>query len=142
MKMTELACVIEIAPEFHDLDPMGIVWHGNYAKYLERARCVLLGMIEYDYPQMKESGYAWPIVEMRSKYVRPLTYRKKISLRATMVEWEHRLKIQYLMKEPKTGSKIHEAYTIQVAVCLKEEKMCFRSPSVLQERLEKYGINI
>ena len=46
--------------EFFDLDPMEIVWHGRYVKYLEMVRGVLLDTIDYNYPQMKTSGYVWP----------------------------------------------------------------------------------
>ena len=67
---TDLVCEIELTPAFHDLDPMEVVWHGHYLKYLELARCALLQRYDYDYPQMRASGYAWPIVDLRSKYVR------------------------------------------------------------------------
>ena len=33
---------IEIEVPFFDLDPMNVVWHGNYVKYTEIARCKLL----------------------------------------------------------------------------------------------------
>ena len=35
--------------EFFDLDPMEIVWHGRYVKYLEMVRGVLLDTIDYNY---------------------------------------------------------------------------------------------
>jgi acyl-CoA thioester hydrolase len=35
----------EFTVEFYDVDSMEIVWHGNYVKYLEKARCVLLDHI-------------------------------------------------------------------------------------------------
>jgi len=35
------SAVVRIEVPFHDLDPAGYVWHGNYAKYLELARCAL-----------------------------------------------------------------------------------------------------
>lgn len=35
----------EFKAEFFDTDPMGIMWHGNYVKYLEMARCKLLDEI-------------------------------------------------------------------------------------------------
>ena len=41
----ELSTEIEISPAFHDLDPMNIVWHGHYIKYLELARCALLARL-------------------------------------------------------------------------------------------------
>ena len=54
--MREVTASVELTPAFHDLDPMEVVWHGNYIKYLELARCALLQSFDYDYPQMRESG--------------------------------------------------------------------------------------
>ena len=69
---------IEVSPAFHDLDPMDVVWHGNTLKYLELARCALLQSFDYDYPQMRESGYVWPIVDLRCKYVRSARYGQRL----------------------------------------------------------------
>ena len=56
---------VDIQIPFHDVDAMGIVWHGHYLKYFEIARCALLDSIGYNYAQMAESGYAWPIIGLR-----------------------------------------------------------------------------
>lgn len=42
----------EIEVPFFDVDAMHIVWHGNYVKYLETARCAFLSAIGYDYNEM------------------------------------------------------------------------------------------
>jgi acyl-CoA thioester hydrolase len=42
---SEWAGEVELEVPFFDLDPMNIVWHGNYVKYLEVARCALLETI-------------------------------------------------------------------------------------------------
>ena len=34
---------------FYDVDPMNIVWHGNYIKYLEQARCDMFSKIGYTF---------------------------------------------------------------------------------------------
>ena len=34
----ELSTTCEVPITFGDLDPMGIVWHGNYVKFMERGR--------------------------------------------------------------------------------------------------------
>jgi len=47
---------VRIEVPFHDLDPAGYVWHGNYAKYLELARCALLKTFDYNYDAMVRSG--------------------------------------------------------------------------------------
>jgi len=135
MKLPELSHEIEITPAFYDIDVMEIVWHGHYVKYLELARCALLARFDYDYPQMRASGFAWPIVDMRLKYVRSATYGRAMKVRATIVEWENRLRIDYLLRDAQTGEKLHKATTIQVAVDLATREMCFVSPPVLLQRL-------
>ncbi|WP_293206315.1 acyl-CoA thioesterase [Parvibaculum sp.] len=55
---------------FYDLDPMNIVWHGNYSKYFELGRVALLAKIGYGYNAMKASGYAWPVIDMHIRYYR------------------------------------------------------------------------
>jgi acyl-CoA thioester hydrolase len=131
----DLSTEIELSPAFHDLDPMDIVWHGNYVKYLELARCALLAKFDYDYPQMRDSGYAWPIVDMRLKYVKTTEFGQRIRVRAEIVEWENRLKIEYLITDAKTGKKINKAYTVQVAVDMQSREMLYLCPDVLWHKL-------
>ena len=88
-----LVAEIELSPAFHDLDPMDVVWHGNTLKYLEVARCALLQGFDYDYPQMRASGYVWPIVDLRCKYVRSARYGQRLRVRAELTEWEMRMRI-------------------------------------------------
>jgi len=38
---------VEITVPFHDADSMGVVWHGNYFRYLEVAREQLLKQFDY-----------------------------------------------------------------------------------------------
>ncbi len=135
MHSPELSAEIELSAAFHDLDPMGIVWHGNYVKYLELARCALLAKFDYDYPQMRESGYAWPIVDMRLKYINTTEFGQRIRIRAEIVEWENRLKIEYLIRDASTGHKVNKAYTVQVAVDMKNRQMLYVCPDVLWQKL-------
>jgi acyl-CoA thioester hydrolase len=126
---------IELQVPFFDLDPMEIVWHGNYVKYLETVRCALLDDIGYNYPQMRESGYMWPVIDMRLRYIKPARFGQKIRLHAAIVEWENRLKIDYLITDVASGQRLTRASTIQVAVDTKSGEMCFVSPPVLFEKL-------
>jgi acyl-CoA thioester hydrolase len=126
---------IEITPAFYDIDVMEIVYHGHYVRFLELARSALLAKFDYDYPRMRESGYGWPVVDMRLKYVRPATFGQVLKVRATITEWENRLRIDYLIIDSATGQKVNSAHTIQVAVDMQTRAMCFVCPPVLWERL-------
>ncbi len=120
---------------FHDLDPAGFAWHGHYAKYLELARCELLKKFNYNYDAMTQSGFLWPIVEMQLRYVRPLRFGDRVKVHAALVEWEYRLRIEYLISNATTGARLTKASTVQVAVSASNGEMCLRSPDVLFERL-------
>ena len=135
MKTPDLSHEIEVVPAFFDIDPMEIVWHGHYVKYLELARSALLARFNYDYGAMRASGFGWPIVDMRLKYVRPAKLGQALKVRAEIVEWENRLRIEYLIRDARTGEKLNKASTVQVAVDLSSGEMRYVCPSVLWERL-------
>jgi acyl-CoA thioester hydrolase len=131
----DLSHSIEVVPAFFDIDVMEIVWHGHYVKYLELARSALLQKFGYDYSAMRDSGYAWPIVEMKLKYVRSAVLNQALKVHARVIEWENRLRIDYLITDAATGQKLTSAQTTQVAVVLKTGEMCFVCPPVLWDRL-------
>jgi len=130
-----LYCSIDLEIPFHDVDMMEIVWHGHYAKYFEIARCALLDTINYNYPQMRDSGYAWPVIDLRIRYVKPAIFRQIVTVRAEIVEWENRLKINYLITDKQSGARLTKGCSIQVAVDMATQQMCFASPAVLMEKL-------
>jgi acyl-CoA thioester hydrolase len=121
---------------FHDLDPMEICWHGHYVRYFELARTALLQHIDYDYPQMRASGYAWPIIELFIRYAQPLAYQQRIHIDACLVEWENRLKIAYAIRDAATQKRLTRGHTVQVAVDMQTREMCFASPDALREKLK------
>lgn len=131
-----ISASVRIMAQFYDLDPMNIVWHGNYLRFFEQARCALLDRIGYNYGEMHRSGYHWPIVDARVKYVRSVVFQQEIEVTATLVEYENRLKISYLVSNLDNGEKITTGTTIQVAVEQNTGEMCFVSPTVLSDRVE------
>lgn len=130
----------EILVPFHDVDSMNIVWHGHYAKYFEVARCEFLETFHYSYQAMKTSGFAWPIIDMRVKYVKSILFGQKIRVRCSLREWEYRLKLDYLITDAATGARLTKGYTVQVAIDMQTELMCFESPPILKHLLtQKFG---
>jgi len=135
MTAPDLSHEIEVVPPFFDIDSMDIVWHGHYVKYLELARCALLDRFDYGYARMRESGYEWPVIELRLKYVRAAAFNQPLRVRATIVEWQNRLKIDYAIRDARTGAKVNTASSIQVAVSRATREMQYVSPPVLLQRL-------
>ena len=126
---------VEITVPFHDVDPMGVVWHGNYFRYLEVAREALLKQFDYGYRQMEASGYVWPIVDTRLKYSGPVTFEQQIIVQADLVEFENRLRINYQIFDAQSGKRTTSGFTLQVAVHIESKEMCFVSPPILFEKM-------
>ena len=127
----------EVLVPFFDIDTMNVVWHGHYVKYLEVARCALLDHIGHNYTQMLEAGYAWPVIDMQLRYVRGATFGQRINVRASLVEWENRLKINYLMTDLATGERLTRAVTVQVAVEIASKEMQLVSPKCFTDAVAR-----
>jgi acyl-CoA thioester hydrolase len=122
---------------FYDLDPMRVVWHGHYPRFLEQARAALFDKIGFGYREMSESGFVWPIVDMRIKYVRPIMVTTAIKVIATLVEYETRLKTNYIIRNAETDEILTKAHTIQVTVDAKNMELCFETLPALMERVRR-----
>ncbi len=131
-----LAAEVRLHPEFYDVDAMRVVWHGHYLKYMEKARCALLEAIGFSYAEMEASGYAWPIVTLRLKYCRPLLYRREFVVRASLLEYENRLRIAYLVSDAETGAVVNKAETVQMACDIKEGRGLLVSPPCLVDAVQ------
>jgi acyl-CoA thioester hydrolase len=124
-----------VTVQFYDLDPMEVVWHGNYPRFLELGRCALLDRLDYNYAQMRESGFAWPVVDMRIRYVRPIRMAETIVVTASLSEYENRLKLDYRIRRQSDGVVLTKAHSVQVAVRMATGEMQLESPAVLFEKV-------
>ncbi|NNJ18697.1 acyl-CoA thioesterase [Pseudomonas putida CSV86] len=127
----------EVLVPFFDVDSMLVVWHGHYVKYLEVARCALLDHLGHNYVQMQDSGYAWPVIDLQLRYMRGATFGQRLKVRASLVEWENRLKINYLISDAVTGERMTRASTVQVAVHIASREMQLASPQVMLDAVQK-----
>jgi len=127
----------EVLVPFFDIDTMHVVWHGHYVKYLEVARCALLDHIGHNYTQMLDAGYAWPVIDLQLRYVRGAVFGQRLNVRASLVEWENRLKINYLITDLHSGERLTRASSVQVAVEVSSGEMQLASPIVFTEAVER-----
>lgn len=134
----EISHVSTFKVAFFDVDSMEVMWHGNYVKYLEIARCELLDKLGYNYIAMKKDGFAFPIVKLDVKYVRPAFFNDVIKVTTTLSECETFLKFHYLIENEK-GEKLSEANTAQAVIEMKSLQTCFEMPDTLKKAIEAYN---
>jgi len=128
----------EITVEFFDLDPLRIVWHGNYLNYFEIGRRTLLEKIGYSYDDMEKSGYAFPVIEVSVKYLSSLRFRDRAIVKAILMEYENRLLIRYEIRNAQTGQITTKGSSTQMAFDIKKNDSCFVCPQILVEKVEAF----
>lgn len=137
----DLTAEIILMTAFQDADPMGVIYHGNYFRYFEEARRILMQKIDYNYRDMGASGYSWPVIDSYIKYVKAIPFNHPIRVTAALTEWENRLRVDYIIYDAQTGQRMTKGYTRQVAVELANQEMCFASPKVFTDKLEPYFVD-
>ncbi|MGI2259710.1 acyl-CoA thioesterase [Shewanella sp. GXUN23E] len=133
-----LSAEVTLTTSFQDADPMGVVYHGNYFRYFEEARRVMMEKIHYSYLEMVDSGYLWPIIDTRVKYIRSVPFNHSIRVTATLTEWENRMRVDYVIYDATSGERMTKAHTMQVAVRMQDKEMLLASPRVFLDKLEAF----
>ena len=126
----------EFKVDFNDCDPMGIVWHGNYINYFERARCALLDRIGYNYIEMEKSGYMFPVTEVKAKYMKSLRFGDVCRAKAILVEYENMIQMKFELYNKKTGELTTRGSVSQMCVKADTNETQFFCPKCFTEKVE------
>ncbi|MBO5690718.1 MAG: acyl-CoA thioesterase, partial [Spirochaetaceae bacterium] len=96
----------------------------------------LLEKIGYGYPQMTASGYAFPITEVKVKYIKPLFFQQRVRATATLEEYESMLRISYILQDVDTGAITTKGSSSQVAIKINTRTTCFDCPDIFIEKVQ------
>ncbi len=77
---------INIRVRYAETDQMGYVYYGNYATYYEVARVESLRNIGFSYKLLEEEGVMMPVVENKSKFLRPAKYDDLLTIKVMVEE--------------------------------------------------------
>ncbi|TAH24832.1 MAG: acyl-CoA thioesterase [Cytophagales bacterium] len=74
----------QIRVRYAETDQMGYVYYGNYAAYLEVARVESFRNLGLSYKKLEESGIMMPVLEYKTKYIRPAKYDDLLTIKLIM----------------------------------------------------------
>lgn len=133
-----ISVTVEHTVSFNELDPMNVVWHGNYVNYFELARAALLSKLGMGYAAMKQYGYQWPVVKLNCKYIRSARLGQKLAIRAEMTDYRNTITMKFTIRDAETGELLTKGETMQMAVNTETGEACMMSPPCLLESVENY----
>lgn len=126
---------LEMQVAFYDVDSYRVVWHGNYPKYFEIARCKLLEKIGFTYTDMENINHFFPVIDLQIKYIDSLIFDQRFNITAMLKEWQNKLVIDYKIYDADTQKAITKAHTTQVAVKMPERITQFEAPKALRDKM-------
>jgi acyl-CoA thioester hydrolase len=93
------SATVRFSVPFCDVDAMQVVWHGNYYKYFDLARDRLFSDAGIDlYQVARDGGVVFPITRTQTKHIMPLRFRDEAECKATLVEAECRLVVDFELR--------------------------------------------
>lgn len=127
---------VKLQVPFHDLDPMNMVWHGNYLKYFDVARLGLFhecGIDLFDY--FEKTNYLFPIIKTNTKHVISLRNRDEFICRATVMDARVKIVMGFEIRRVGRRDICAKGRSEQVAVKYPEMEMSFEIPDDIRKAL-------
>lgn len=126
---------INIRIRYGETDQMGVVYHGNYAQYLEMGRIEWLRSLGVSYKKMEEDGIMLPVVSLSLNYKKSACYDDVIQV-TTQLKKTPTAKIEFAYKiENELGELLTTAETTLVFIDMKTNRP-MRCPDFLLEMLK------
>lgn len=126
---------IEIEIPFHDVDALGIVWHGHYFKYLELARTKLLRSVGLDAGDLVGPRYRFVVAEARCRFAHPLRYGERARVDAWLRDVRNRVHVAYEITNLTHGRRSARADTILVTLDARG-RLLLETPDAILARLD------
>jgi len=127
---------IKLRVPFHDLDPMRVVWHGNYFKYFDMARFGLFEKAGIDlYRYQLEKQFLFPITKNSVKHIAPLGPNDEFICKASVTEARYKLAMVFEIRLADSGKLCARCKSEQVAVKTPDMKLEFEIPEDIRKAL-------
>jgi|TARA_Y100000385_G_scaffold2033_1_gene2178 acyl-CoA thioester hydrolase len=75
-----------IKVRYAETDQMGVVYHGNYAQYLELGRLEWLSALGISYKEMEANDVMLPVVSLNINYKKSACYDDVLTISTTLVK--------------------------------------------------------
>lgn len=76
----------QIRIRYADVDQMGYVYYGHYARYYEIGRAEFLRSVGFPYKRLEDEGVMCPVASMKIRFLRAPRYDELITIRTTVKE--------------------------------------------------------
>lgn len=133
-------CRTEARIRFSETDAMGVVWHGNYAKFFEDGREAFGRRYGLSYREVLSEGFTIPVVEMTCRYRRSLVFGEEITIETGYIPCDAaKILFEYSVYRTSDNELMASGSTVQVFVG-RDGELQLTCPEFYQEWKRKWKI--
>ena len=127
----------KIRVRYDEVDKMGYVYHGNYAKYYHISRTELLRRIGISEKELENNNVILPVTEMSIKYIKPIFYDDIITIQTSLLSLpSSRMIFQHEVRNH-NNEVINKADSTLAFVDI-NTRMPMRAPHLIVNKIESY----
>lgn len=124
-----------IKVRYAETDQMGVVYHGNYAQYLEIGRLEWLNSLGISYKEMESNNVMLPVVELSIKYIKSAYYDDTLTVSTSLLK-QPTASIEFNYEiHNSSGELLTTGYTKLVFIN-KESSFPMRCPQYILDKLQ------
>ncbi|MEL7268950.1 MAG: thioesterase family protein [Bacteroidota bacterium] len=121
---------------YGETDQMGVVYHGNYAQYLEMGRVEWLRALGITYRSMEENGIMLPVISLQMNFKQSALYDDLLTVETRLVKTPSvKIEFDYTIRN-EANVVLVEANTV-LAFMDKKNKRPIRCPAYILSKLEE-----
>jgi acyl-CoA thioester hydrolase len=128
---------ISFRVRYGETDQMGVVYHGNYAQYMEMGRVEWLREMGISYKTMEENGIMLPVISLHVDYKKPAVYDDLITVK-TILKKMPTVKIEFDFEIYNQEREILAEATVVLAFMDMKRKRPVRCPQYLLDTILKH----
>lgn len=124
---------------YGETDQMGVVYHGNYAQYLEIGRVEWLRNLGISYREMEKNGIMLPVVSLSLEYKKSAYYDDLINVKTQLIK-EPTAAIEFKYEITNQSNEILTfGNTVLVFINMKTNKPV-KCPQFILDKLQNYSL--
>lgn len=130
----------EVKVRFGEVDSMGIVWHGNYVKYIEEGRESFGHKYGISYLDIYANNVMAPVVKMNIDFKKQVQYGDRLIIETEYIDNEAaKIVFNYKIFRKSDNELMATATTTQVFIDLKKEMLLY-PPQFVIDWKKKVGL--
>jgi len=125
----------KIKVRYGETDQMGVVYHGNYAHYLEIARLEWLTALGISYKEMEANDVMLPVVSLNINYKKSARYDDILTVSTTLVKLPS-ASIEFDYEIRNSGGELLTTAHTKLVFVNKKSNFPMRCPNYILDKLQ------